>query len=228
MPAHDIAHSSQKEQVSIPKDSLQHRVVSPSSEIIGEGAAILTDMTETILNALDQQMAMTTDTQQAKGLSPIDNQTKGIQGRDPTTSEQKESYPDLFLPVVENYRISDCFCGYLDSLSTDNNPMVLVELKNLSYHYGTSVYAVDRVNGTMYGKFSVGYKIIPEKAMVIPQFQQTPVEDECRPTYENTLPGITNMATPIAKSTPVTQASQTTVLTNVPLLERDMVEPISS
>ena len=133
MPTHDIAHSSQKDQVSIPKDSLQHRVVSPSSEIIGEGAAIFTDMMETILNALDQQMAMTPDTQQSKGLSPSDNQMKGIQGRKPTTSEQKESYPDLFLLVVENYRISDHFCGYSDSLSADNNPMVLVELKNLSY-----------------------------------------------------------------------------------------------
>ena len=39
-----------------------------------------------------------------------------------------------------------------------------------------------------------GYKIIPEKAMVIPQFQQTLVEDEYRPTYENTLPGITDIA----------------------------------
>ena len=79
------------------------------------------------------------------------------------------------------------------------------------------MYAVDRVNGTMYGKFSVGYKIIPEKAMVIPQFQQTPVGDKHRPTYENTLPGITDIATPMAKSTPVTQASQTPVLTNVPV-----------
>ena len=77
--------------------------------------------------------------------------------------------------------------------------MVLVELKNLSYQYGTSIYALDRVNDTMYGKFSVGYRIIPEKAMVIPQFQQTPVEDEYRPAYENTLPGITNIATPMAK-----------------------------
>ena len=90
-------------------------------------------MTETILNALDQQMAMTPDTQQSKDLTPIDNQMKGIQGGNPTTSDQKESYPDLFLPVVENYRISDHFCGYSDSLSADNNPMVLVELKNLSY-----------------------------------------------------------------------------------------------
>ena len=106
--------------------------------------------------------------------------------------------------------------------------MVLVELKNLSNRYGTSVYAVDKVNGTMYGKFSVGYKIIPEKATVIPQFQQTPVEDEYRPTYENTLPGITDIATPMAKSTPVTEASQMPVLTNDPLPERDMVEPVSS
>ena len=52
MPTRDIAHSSQREQASIPKDPLKHRVVSPSSEIIGEGAAIFTDMKETILNVL--------------------------------------------------------------------------------------------------------------------------------------------------------------------------------
>ena len=79
---------------------------------------------------------------------------------------------------MENHRISEHFCGHLDSFSTDNNPMILVKLESLSYHYGTSIYAVDRVNGTLYGKFSVGYKIIPEKAMVIPQYQQTPAEDE--------------------------------------------------
>ena len=106
--------------------------------------------------------------------------------------------------------------------------MVLVELKNISYRYGTSIYAVDRVNGTMYGKFSVGYKIIPEKATVIPQYQQTPVEDEYRPAYENTLPEITNIATPVAKSTPVTQASQIPVIPNVPLPEIDIVEPVLS
>ena len=133
MPAHDIAHLSLREQVSLPKETLQPRVVSPSSEIIGEGAAIFTDMTETILNVLDQQVAMAPDTQQSKGLSSSDNQIKGIQGGKPTTSNQKEGYPDLFLPVMENYRISDHFCGYSDSLSADNNPMVLVELKNLSY-----------------------------------------------------------------------------------------------
>ena len=90
------------------------------------------------------------------------------------------------------------------------------------------IYTVDRVNGAMYGKFSVGYKIIPEKAMVIPQFQQTSVGSENRAEYENTLPGITNIATPMAKSTLVTQASQTPVLPNVLLPERDIVEPVSS
>ena len=97
----NIAHSSQKEQVSLLKDALQPHVVSPSSEIIGEGAAIFTDMTETILNVLDKQVAMSPDAQQTKGLSTGDNQIKGTQGKEPKTSIQKEGYPDLFLPVVE-------------------------------------------------------------------------------------------------------------------------------
>ena len=127
---YDIEHSGPREHASIPKDPLEHRVVSPSSEIIGEGAAIFTDMTETILNALDQQMAMSSDIQKLKGLSIGDNQMKETQGKIQITSER---YPDLFLPVVENHRISHHFCGYLDSLSTDNNPMALVKLESLSY-----------------------------------------------------------------------------------------------
>ena len=80
----------------------------------------------------------------------------------------------------------------------------------------------------MYGKFSVGYKIIPKKAMVIPQFQQTPMEDEYRPTYMNTLPGTTDIATLMAKSTPVTQASQMPVLPKIPPYERDILKPSSN
>ena len=109
--------------------------------------------------------------------------------------------------------------------------MVLVELRSLSYQYGTSIYAVDRVNGTMYGKFSVGYKIIPKKATVIPQLQQTPLEDEynaMQPTYVSMLPGTTDMVTPIAKSMPMTQASQMPVLPIVPCNKRDILEPMSS
>ena len=127
---------------------------------------------------------------------------------------------------MENYWISDCFCGYSDSLSTDNNPMVLVELNNLSYRYGTFIYAIDQVNGTMYGKFTVGYRMILEKARVIPQYQHTLVEDEYEPAYENTLPGITNIAIPIAKSTPVTQASQIPVTKT--FSERDIIQPMSN
>ena len=90
---------------------------------------------------------------------------------------------------------------------------------------------MDRVNGTMYDKFSVGYKIIPEKATVIPQFEQTPLEDEynaMQPTYVSTLPGTTDMVTSIAKSMPVTQASQMPILPIVPSNKRDILEPMSS
>ena len=69
-----------------------------------------------------------------------------------------------------------------------------------------SIYAVDRVNGTMYSKFDVGYRMIIEKATVKPQFRPTSLGDECtvmQPTYVNTLPGTTSIDTPIAKSTPV-------------------------
>ena len=38
MPTCDITHTSQREQVSLPNEALQLQVVSPSSEIIGEGA----------------------------------------------------------------------------------------------------------------------------------------------------------------------------------------------
>ena len=183
-------------------------------------------MMETILDVLDKQVATSPSSQQqTKGLSLNDNQAELIKSKEPKASPQKEDYPDLFLPVMENYRISNHFHGYLDSLSTDNSPMVLVELGNLSYRYGMFIYAVDRVNGTMYGKFSVGYRMIPEKATIIPQYQHTSVEDEYEPAYENTLPGITNIATPIAKSTPVTQTSHIPVTKTI--LERDIVEPMS-
>ena len=68
MPAHDIVYSGQKEHTSMAKDPLNPRVASPSSEIIGEGAAIFTDMTETILDALDQQLAIPSEIQKPKGI----------------------------------------------------------------------------------------------------------------------------------------------------------------
>ena len=74
----------------------------------------------------------------------------------------EDKYPDLYLPVTENYKISDKFYGHTDSMSADNNPKILVELTGLSYRYGTTIYAVDQVNGTIYGKFSIGFKVINE------------------------------------------------------------------
>ena len=79
-----------------------------------------------------------------------------------SAAKVENEYPDLYLPVAENYRIGNKFYWYMDSMSVDNNPMILVELTGLSYRYGTTIYAIDRVNGTMYGKFSVGFKVINE------------------------------------------------------------------
>ena len=53
--------------------------------------------------------------------------------------------------------------------------------------------------------------MINEKATVKPQFKPTSLEDEytvMQPTYMNTVPGTISMVTPIARSTPMTQASQ--------------------
>ena len=119
-------------------------------------------MMETMLTALDQQMAMSSDAQKPEGSLngnnmtarqlTGDNQVGEMQAMTQITSDTKDMYPDLYLPVAENYRISGQFCGYLDSLSADNNPVILVELKGSSYQYGTSIYAVDSMKGTMYGK----------------------------------------------------------------------------
>ena len=152
-----------KEHISASADPsmIGHRVVSPVStgHIIGEGAAIFTDMTETMLTALDQQMALSSKAQKPEGSFADNVLTPGqivgssnvgeFKTRSQTTHDTKDIYPELYLPATEHYRISDCFYGYMDSMSADNNPMVLV---GLSYRYGTTIYAVDRVNRTMYGK----------------------------------------------------------------------------
>ena len=183
-------------------------------------------MTETMLIALDQQMALLGEAQKPEGsltsnvLTPRQPSGSGNIERSKmtpqTVSEVEDKYPNLYLPVTENYRISDRFYGYTNSMSTENNPMVLVELTGLSYRYIyitiyiTTVYVVDGVNGTMYGKFSVGYRVINERATVEPQFRDASLQSEyvpMQPTYVNTLPGTNSMVTPLAKSTPLTQSS---------------------
>ena len=198
-----------------------HRVVSPVStgHIIGEGTVIFTDMTETMLTALDQQMALSSEAQKPEDSLTDNVLTHGqivgsinieeFKTRSQTTHDTKDIYPELYLPVAENNKISDRFYRYMDSMSADNNLMVLVELTGLSYRYGTTIYAVDRVNGTMYGKLSVGHRVINERATVRPHFRPASLEGEyvsMQPTYANTLPRTTSTVTPLAKSTPVTQS----------------------
>ena len=109
--AYNIEHSSQRESASLTKDPLEHRVVSPSSEIIGKGAAIFTDMTETILNTLGQCLAMSSNAQKMEGLLIGEDMTLRQTGNDPMdkvqdgtqqTSDLKDKYPDLFLPFAES------------------------------------------------------------------------------------------------------------------------------
>ena len=65
---HDDVHPDQREQ-------LKPQMASPSSEIIGEGAAIFTDMMETILDVLDKQVATSPGSQQTtKEISTKDDQ----------------------------------------------------------------------------------------------------------------------------------------------------------
>ena len=148
-------------------------------------------MTETMLTALDKQMALSGEAQKPESsltsnvLTPRQISGSSNIGESRTISQTanriEDKYPDLYLPVGKNYRIGKRFYGYTDSMSTDNNPMILVELTGLSYRYGTTIYAVDRVNGTMYGKFSVGYRVINERTTVEPQFRDASLESECVP-----------------------------------------------
>ena len=157
---------SQRGPVSVRQSPLptENRVVSPVStgHILGEGAAIFIDMTETMLTTLDQQMALSDEGQKPEGSSTSKLLTSGqVSSHDDRSKESKaipmsavkagDKYPDLYLPVAENYKISNKFYGYTDRMSANNNPMILIELTGLFYRYGTTIYAVDQVDGTIYG-----------------------------------------------------------------------------
>ena len=91
MPIHGDAHPGQREQVSPMPKTLNPQVASPSSEIIEEGAAIFTDMTEPILYVLDKQVATSPSSQQhTKGLSPINSQKEKVKSKGLKASPQKE------------------------------------------------------------------------------------------------------------------------------------------
>ena len=114
-------------------------------------------------------------------------------------------YPDLYILVAENYKISNKFYGCMDSMSADNNPMILVELAGLSYRYGTTIYAVDQINGTMYSNFSIGFRVINERATMELQYRDISLGGmygPVQPVHMSTLPGMTQMVTPLVKSNP--------------------------
>ena len=211
--------------------------------ILGEGAAVFTDMTETMLTALDKQMALSDTAQKPEGSSLSKFLTHGqisshskVRLKEsrciPVSAiKEEEKYPDLYLPVTENYKISNKFCGYVDSISADNNPMVLVELTGLSYRCGTTIYTVDRINGTLYGRFSGGFRIINERATLELQYRGASLAGmygPAQPMHMSTLLGMTQMVTPLAESTAMTQSLQMpTTPGRIPPVG-DILEPTSN
>ena len=200
-------------------------------------------MTETMLTDLDQQMALSDEAQRpedslmSKLLTPRqvsgcdDIRLKGPKEIPMSAVKVENEYPDPYLPVAKNYRISNKFYGYTDSMSADNNQIILVELTRLSYRYGTTIYAVDQVNRAMCGKFSVGFKVINERATTELQYKGTSLAGmygSVQPMHMNTLPGVTEMVTPLAKSTPMTQSSQMPTIPGTLPSVRDILEPSSN
>ena len=67
----------------------------------------------------------------------------------------------------------------------------------------------------MYGRFSRGFGMISERATVEPQYRDAPLAGmygPAQPMHMCTLLGTTQMVTPLAKSTPVTQSSQIPIM----------------
>ena len=63
----------------------------------------------------------------------------------------------------------------------------------------------------MYGKFSMGFRVISERATVELQYKDASLDGVYVPMHPvpmSTLLGITQMVTPLAKSAPITQSSQ--------------------
>ena len=240
--------TSQKGQASVEEECqspTEHNVMSPVGvgHILGEGAAIFTDMTETMLATLDKQMALSDTAQKPESSSLNKFLSSGqisiqseIRSKEPksmpmSTTKEEEKYPDLYLPVTMNYRISNKVCGYMDNRPADNNPMVLVELMGLSYRYGTTIYAVDRVNGTMYDRFSRGFRMIIERATAELQYRgafSASMYGPMQPMHMSTLLGMTQLVTPLAESTPMTQPLQMPTIPDRMPPVGDILEPTSN
>ena len=62
----------------------------------------------------------------------------------------------------------------------------------------------------MHGKFSVGFRVINERATTEPQYKGASfagMYGPVQPMHASTLPGTTQMVTPLAEPTPIIQSS---------------------
>ena len=83
----------------------------------------------------------------------------------------------------------------------------------------------------MYGKFSVGFRVINERATKELQYRGTSlagIYGPAQPMYMSTLLGTTEMVTPLAKSTLMTQPSQMPAIPGTMPPVRDILEPTSN
>ena len=82
----------------------------------------------------------------------------------------------------------------------------------------------------MYGKFNVGFKVINERTAEL-QYRGTSLAGmygPVQPMHMSTLPGMTQMDTPLAESTLMTQSSQMPAIPCTLPLVRDILEPTSN
>ena len=104
-------------------------VTTNSHPIIGGGATVFTDMTDTMLKVLGRHMAINTRACMILKILWLKMPCAIEPSRHSITGYRQDTNPDWFLLVTGNPRISEVYCEYSNSLSLDNNPLVLVELK---------------------------------------------------------------------------------------------------
>ena len=83
----------------------------------------------------------------------------------------------------------------------------------------------------MYGMFSVGFKVINERATTELQYRGTSLAGMYgpgQPMHMSTLLGMTQMVTPLAESFPMTQSSQMPAIPGTMPPVRDILEPTSN
>ena len=83
----------------------------------------------------------------------------------------------------------------------------------------------------MHGKFSVGFRVISERATLELQYKDASSDGvyvSMQPMPMSTLPGMTQMVTPLAKSTPITLSLQLLTISNTLPPIRDILDPASN